>query len=157
MAIEVEITVVTIDRERGVKATRQESVEVSGKTMKLYELLGGNEDDVLRRVGDTVFASALREVKASRVDLGSALTSAGGGRIGGRGGARPAEPEEVSESAPTPTRNQVAPDLGSMLGLDIIRNQVSRERGSVAPATRPGAPMPQRRQSGPGPVGFPKR
>jgi hypothetical protein len=143
--MQVFIQICAIDEDRGVKATRETTVEVPGKVLKLYEILGGDEDDILRRVGDTVFAAAMRELQSGRVDIGKALTSAGGGRIGGR--------QPIAEQANAAPEAKGADALAGMLGLDIIRNQVQRERGGPrAPVQRaPAAP----RQS-PGVAGFPK-
>jgi len=129
------IHVCAMDEERGVKCTREDEIEVPGKIIKLHEMLGGDDNDLLRRVGDTVFAAAIRELQSSRVDLGKALASAGGGRIGGR-----QQQTEATEPAAKPK----SADLASMLGLDIVQAQVKRERS--APNSR-----------GPGAVGFPRR
>lgn len=151
MPIEVIIKVVAIDEARGVKSTREDAVSVPGKVLKLYEILGGDEDEILRRVGDTVFSAALRELQANRVDVGKALAEQGGGRIGGRA---------PQAAAPVPGPGQAAAPasdpLSEMLGLDIVRNQVRQERAArQQPA--PAAPRPQPPQTGPGPVGFPRR
>lgn len=137
------VHVCAMDEERGVKATREEVVDVPGKVIKLYEVLGGDEDAVLRQIGDTVMAAAMRELQAGRVDLGQALVDAGGGRIGGRGGAvQPVvEAASATRAAPAPAG---ADKLSSMLGLDLIKHQVSKERS-------------QPQQQGPGSVGFPRR
>ena len=155
--IEVQITVVAIDRGRGVKSTREDVVEVPGKTIKLFEVLGGDEDEVLRRIGDTVFASALREVQGGRMDLGRALTEAGGGRIGGRGQGRAPVAEEAGRAAAPKPKSGVGGDLTAMLGLDIIRAGVNRDRAArAASAPVPGRPGPAPRAMGPGPIGFPR-
>jgi len=157
VSIEVIIKVVAIDEERGVKSTREDAVTVPGKVLKLYEILGGGEDDILRRVGDSAFTAALGALQANRVDVGKAMADAGGGRIGGRGTAAPAA-ESAPAPGPGPAPAPAAPatdSLSSMLGLDIIRNGNNRERG-----TRQQASAPQRQAgppSGPGPVGFPGR
>lgn len=132
------IHVCAMDEERGVKCTREDTVEVPGKVTRLHEMLGGDENAVLRRVGDTVFAAAMRELQAGRVDLSGELLKAEGGRVGKR----------MTESAPgEPAKTG---GLGAALGLDIIRRQVQKER-EHAPAPQPSAPQ------GPGVAGFPRR
>lgn len=152
--MKIKITVVAIDEERGVKATRKGLVEVPKKVVKLYEVLGGDEDDVLRRVSDTVYSSAVREMQPGRTDLGRALTEASGGRIGGRG---PGNQAPVAEEAPAPgapARARGGDPLASMLGLDIIKNLTKRDRASAAHAAAATQPGQKRQPLSPGPIGF---
>lgn len=157
-SIEVEITVVAVDRGRRVKSTREDVVRVPGKVIKLFEVLGGDEDEVLRRIGDTVFASAMRELQGGRTDLGRVLMEAGGGRIGGRGqGNRAPVAEESGLPAASKPRSGGGDQLTSMLGLDIIQAGVKRDRTSrAASAPAPGQTGPRPRPMSPGPIGFPR-
>lgn len=147
--MKVLIHVCAIDEERGVKATREDTIDVPGKILKLHEMIGGGDEDaVLRRIGDTVFAAAMRELQSGRVDMGKALTAADGGRIGGRGGKQP-----VAEDAQAP-RQASAQGLAATLGLDLIQAAARKDRTRPAAPGRP-SPAP-RRDEGPGPVGFPR-
>lgn len=138
----VEITIVAKDYDRGKQATRHEEVEIPVKVLKLFELFtGGDPDQLLRWVADTMYGTALREAQGGGQsgNLTSAMEGAGGGRVGGRG-----EPGE----------NQVADNLAEQLGLNVIRRDVARSRMQVPrqqispQASPPGQPM------GPGPIGF---
>jgi hypothetical protein len=156
MPIEVVIQVVAIDTDRGVKSTREDVVVVPGKVMKLHEILGGDEDEILRRMGDSVFSAALRELQAGKADVGKAMMEMGGGRIGGRSPA-PAPAAPVPGAPPmaaSPAPASGGDRLSEMLGLDIIQNQTQRDR-AAAQQPAPG-PAPAPPQSGPGPVGFPR-
>jgi hypothetical protein len=144
------IHVCAMDEENGIKATREDVIDVPGKVVKLHEMIGGGDEHaVLRRIGDSVFAAAMRELQAGRVDVNKALTAAGGGRIGGRDPAQ-AVAEATGEAPARP-----AVDLAATLGLDLIQAQVRKERAQPTAPGRPVAP-PQQRAAGPGPVGFPR-
>jgi len=146
--MKVLIHVCAMDEENGIKATRESVIDVPGKVVKLHEMVGGGDEAaVLRRIGDTVFAAAMRELQAGRVDVNKALTAAGGGRIGGRSGSAQAV-TETSEAAPA----RPAMDLAATLGLDLIQAQNRKER----PRPAPGRTMTPQRGGGPGPVGFPR-
>lgn len=161
MAIEVEIHIVAIDTDRAVKSTRAECVTVPKKVMSLHEVLGGSEDDILRRIGDSVFSAAVHELQTSKsADVGRAMIESGGGRIGGRAGAAAVmPPASVAEAAPGPPAPPAAPapgasdPLANMLGLDLIRHQAGKDRQARnAPGPAPAPP----RQAGPPVAGFPR-
>jgi len=136
----VEITIVAKDYEAGKKVTRTEEVEISPRTLKLFEMFtNGESEGTLRWVADTIFGTALREAQGGgkSADVSSAMAQTGGGRVGGRS---------------APGANKQVDSISEALGLDIIRAANAKNRAPQAPPQQQQPQQPA--QAGPGPVGF---
>lgn len=128
--MKVYIKVVAYDESQGLKATRDGTVEVPRSTVKLHEaMFGGDPADMLRVIGDSVYASAVGSVQmpesgsSTRSALAEAKT---GAPVGAGHGAGKQDP------------------LAAMLGLDLI-DEMDRKESSRHGGGRGGTPPPSRR------------
>lgn len=138
----LQVTVVALDDDRRMKATRQGEQPVSQITIRLNEsVLGKDPDAILEMVADNALTAALRTAaqtghQAAQGTLNQALAEAR------RAPQRPAE-HGPPGAAPAPAP---ANGLMSMLGLDLIdhQDQLDAARGvnQASPMGPSGPPPP---------------
>jgi len=134
--MQVQIQIVAMDHENGLKKTMTATVEVPKPVLALHEMMAGDDPgELVTMIANAVFLGAKRELDAGQRNRGSALVERveRGGPIGSntpRGG----KPDPIAEA----------------LGLDII-DRMGRAAAPAQPAPAQRTPA----QTGPGPVGFP--
>jgi len=144
------VKVIAISEEDGLKATREELIEIPAKVQRLNEVVMGQEPSaLLEGFATSALVAALGTVQVggqSRAsDVFSGLGS--GGPIGGHA------PAQTPDGQPAPKD-----PLSEALGLDIIEAMDQREQYGHGPAYPRGAapPRPAASQGTPGwgPIGF---
>lgn len=139
--MQVQIQIVAMDHENGVKKTMSATIDVPKAVLALHEMVsGGDPSERVTVVATSVFLGAKRELDASRRNRGTALL------------------ERANSGAPVGgARGGKTDPLGDALGLDLIDAMAAKERGGGAQHAPARTPMAHGPQDGPGPIGFPAR
>lgn len=148
------VKIVAISEEHGLKATREEVVEISPKVRKLTEaVMGDDAVELLNSFATTAAIAALQTVQMGGMQSRMEAQSNASGPIGGR-------PQVQEDGRPAPPRvDPLSKALGLDAGLEIIEAMDAKERGH-APPMRGGGHVRGGGGGGgglplsPGPVGF---
>jgi hypothetical protein len=133
--VKLYVKVIAFSEEDGIKSTREEIVEVSGKTLKLNEaIMGSDPEEIVSSIATSALIAALQSVQATSVQAQMESVQSSG-PIGGR--RNPQAP-----NAP-PKVDPLSKALELDRGLEIIEAMDRKEFASQAHAPR-----------GPGPIGF---
>lgn len=144
------VKVIAFSEEDGVKATREEVVEISPKVEKLTEaVMGDDPEDLVNSFATSALIAALQTVQMSSVRSQMESNQMYSGPIGGR-------PEPNAPPGAPPKVDPLAKALGLDVGLQIIEAMDRKEHDARAHehAMRGGGRHQPAPASGPGPIGF---